>query len=494
MADPVAKEAAAPAKIAHTTQIGDSGLKIYGGYLNEEFLRDLSGDKAMRVYREMENNDPTVRAIIYAITALVTGVEWSWKAADDSDEAEEAKTFLEEVFDDMETPLSDVIAEACTMFAYGFAPCEITYKPRAGEAAGEKLRSKFADGRFGLKSIALRAQNTIQRWEVDKETGEIKGLWQMTTHKGAVFIPIDKLCNFRTTSVKNNPQGASLLRGMYRSWLFKTKFEEIEGIGIERETAGIPVCEIPMQFFDPNATPEEKAVLTAYQRIATQIRTDQFQGLVMPSDPFTDAEGKPIAARKFNVRLMTSGGTRAIDVGAAIDRKAREIATSVLMDFLFLGQGSSGSFALSSDKTNLSAQAMGTFLRRIKDAINSQVVQRLWDLNGFDVKLMPKIEHGDLEKPDLAELSALVSTLVGAGAQMFVTADDQNFARKLAGFPPAPEEGLGDQGAPVSPDAPQSGAGGAAATVARVKKAIDDFDAGAGWTLPASHRFEDQAA
>lgn len=458
-------DTAAPQRIAHTTAIGESGLRQYGGYINEEFLRDLHGEKAMRVYREMEANDPTVRAILYAITTLITGVEWSWKAADESDEAEQAKTFMEEVFDDMETPLTDVIAEACTMFTYGFAPCEIIYKLRLGQETPEKaLNSKFADGKYGIRSIALRGQNTIQRWDIDNETGEVKGFWQQTLHKGVQYIPLWKVALFRTTSVKNNPQGLSLLRGMYRPWLFKVKIEEIEGIGIERETAGIPVCEIPIQFFDPSASPEEKAVLAMYQKIATQIRTDQFQGLVLPSDPFTDAEGKPIAARKFNVRLLTSGGTRAIDVGAVIDRKAREIAMSVLMDFLFLGQGSVGSWSLSSDKTDLAAQATGTFLRRIKDVLNS-VVARLWKLNAFDPKLQPTIEHGDLEKPDLAELSALVTAFVGAGAQVFVTQDDQNFARKMLGMPPLPEEGLGDQGAPgLEPDDDEQ--------IKRVQKAI----------------------
>lgn len=455
---PIAKDAGAGQRIAMTSSVGDSGLKIYGGYLQEEFVRDLQGTKAMQVYREMEQNDPVVRAILYAITALITGTEWSWKAADDSDEAESAKEFIEQVFEDMETPLSDVIAEACTMFAYGFAPCEITYKLRLGEEApSAALNSKFADGKYGIRKIALRAQNTVQRWEVDKDSGEVLGLWQQTLHKGVVFIPMDKLVNFRTTSVKDNPQGHSILRGMWRSWFFKVKFEEMEGIAIERETAGIPKATIPMQFFDPNAPPEDKAVLAAYQRLVSQIRTDQQQGIVLPSDVFVNEQGQPTGARKFDITLMTSGGTRAIDIGSVIDRKAREMATSVLMDFLFLGQGSSGSFALSSDKTNLSAQAMGTFLRRIKDAIQTQVVARLWKLNAFDPKLCPKIEHGDLEKPELDKLAALVNTFTGAGAQLFVTQDDQNWGRKMIGMPPAPEEGLGDVGVPVEPE-PKGGA------------------------------------
>lgn len=467
----------APAKIAHTTTIGDSGLKIYGGYLNEEFLRDLQGDKAKRIYREMESNDPVVRAVLYAINTLIGGVEWSWKAADESEEAEQAKTFMEEVFKDMDTPLSDVIAEACTMFTYGFACLEQTYKLRLGqETAHRALNSKFADGKYGIRSIALRAQNTIQRWKVNPETGEVEGFYQWTTHKGVVEIPIEKCAHFRTTSVKNNPEGSSLLRGMYRSWLFKVKMEEIEGIGIERETAGIPLFEIPNEFFDPNADPQVRAVRASYERAASQLRTDQLQGMVLPSDPWFDNDGKPIAARKFNLRLLTSGGTRAIDVGAVIDRKGREIAMSVLMDFLFLGQGSVGSWSLSSDKTDLAAQATGTFLKRIKDVINTQIVERLWTLNAFDVKLMPTLEHGDLEKQDLAEFAAAVTAMVGAGAQIFVTQDDQNHARKLLGMPPAPEEGLGDQGAP--------GAAADEDTEAKIKKALKDFDAGAeDWVL-----------
>lgn len=50
---------------------------------------------------------------------------------------------------------------------------------------------------------------------------------------------------FRTESVKDNPEGRSILRNAYRSWYFKRRIQEIEAIGIERDLAGLPVIHAP---------------------------------------------------------------------------------------------------------------------------------------------------------------------------------------------------------------------------------------------------------
>ena len=58
-------------------------------------------------------------------------------------------------------------------------------------------------------------------------------------------IPIDKALLFRTKSRKDNPEGRSILRNAYRSWYFKRRIQEVEGIGIERDLAGLPVMYAP---------------------------------------------------------------------------------------------------------------------------------------------------------------------------------------------------------------------------------------------------------
>lgn len=419
--------------------IGDSGLKAYGGYLQEEFLRELTGPQGRRVYREMAENDATIGAMLEAISALLCGAEVTVSAANDEAKGEDAKKFVEEELKELETPLADVMSEVCTMFTYGFAPCEWTARKRP-------------DGKIGLKEIALRSQTSLSRWEIDGE-GQLKGMWQQATWKHTVFIPIDKLALFRTRSVKNNPEGRSILRSVYRSWYVKSRIEEIEAIGVERDLAGLPVLSIPNQYFDPNASPEEKAFFEHCKRLVTQIRRESREGIILPSDMWDSVAGGGVTGiRKVELKLLNSGGARTFDTTSIIDRWDRRIATAVLADFIFLGQQSVGSFALSSDKTALFAQVVGAYLKRIAHVLNG-VFKHIWELNGFDEKDRPTIGFGDIETPDLTELSTYLSTLAGAGAQLFPDRELENFLRKIGGLPELPEEeGLGDQGAPGAGD------------------------------------------
>ena len=54
-----------------TDILGATGLKRYGGIVYEEFLPDLRGDKAVKMYKEMSMNDPVIGAVLYAIRTLV---------------------------------------------------------------------------------------------------------------------------------------------------------------------------------------------------------------------------------------------------------------------------------------------------------------------------------------------------------------------------------------------------------------------------------------
>lgn len=427
--------------------LGQTGLRQFGGYVVDEFLRELRGLNASRVYREMSDNDPIVGAVTFAISMLIRQTKWRVQAVDESAEAEDAQKFVEEVMDDMSVPWSSVITEACSMFTYGFAPMEIIWKKRGGlDAADATTRSKFDDGRIGIRNISLRAQNTIIKWEFDPEDGSVQGMWQQPWAGAMVCIPMEKMLLFRTTDEKNNPEGRSVLRNAYRAWYFKKRIEEIEGIGIERDLAGLPVARIPGEYFDPSADAQQKATLQAWQRLVTQVRRDMQEGILIPSD--RDASGNPL----FDFQLLSTGGTRSFDTSKVIDRYNRAIATSVLADFIFLGQQSVGSFALSSDKTALFATAIGAFQQSMADVFNRHLLPRLWKLNGMDPMTMPTLVPGDLEKQNLAEVGQFIQTLTAAGATMFPDRDLENHLRELAGLPLAPEEGI--EGDPLAGSVP----------------------------------------
>lgn len=417
--------------------IGSTGLKQSGGFIQEEFLKELRGQAGMRKFREMADNSYVIGAMLFGITTLIRGVEWTIQAADDSAEAEAAKVFVEEVLADMRTSFDDVLSEICTMFVYGFAPMEIIWKRRTEEPDEIGMPgSKFTDGKIGIKAISLRSQETVFQWEILEADGTILGLWQQPWNGTQVFIPSAKMLLFRTDAIKNNPQGRSILRNAYRSWYFATKIEEIEAIGVERDLAGLPMVRIPSQFMRPDSDPADKLVFQAYQNMVKNVRRDQTEGIVLPSDR------DPSGNYHFDFTLVSTGGSRTFDTNKVLSRHDRGMATAVLADFIFLGQQAVGSFALSSDKTALFAQAVQSFLdHSIAQNINENLFPRLFHLNGIDPKLAPKAVPGQIEEASLAEVTDFITKLTGAGAMFFPDRDLENDLRKKAGLPPAPEEG-----------------------------------------------------
>lgn len=422
-------------KIGFTPDIlGSTGLRQYGGFVHEEFLPELQGLKGARVYREMADNDPIIGAILFAITNLIRQAKWNVEAADSTPEAEAMKEFMEQVMDDMSSPWSSVIDEACSMFVYGYAPMEIVYKKRVGFTGNADTRSRFTDGYIGIRAISLRAQNTVARWEIDPVDGSIDGMWQQPWSGPMVFIPIEKMLLFRTTEQRQNPEGRSVLRTAYRSWHYKKRIENIEAIGIERDLAGLPVAYIPGAYMDRSADASQKETFRQWSQLVTSIRRDQREGIVVPSD--RDASGNPL----FELKLLSSGGSRQVDTTKIIDRYARAIATAVLADFIFLGQNAVGSFALSSDKTALFATAIGAFMGSIADVFNRHLIPRLMYVNGWDLALAPKLVPEDIETPDIAQVADFITKLAGAGAMFFPDVELENRLRQMAGLPPVPED------------------------------------------------------
>lgn len=426
-------------KVAFTPEIlGSTGLRQYGGFVHEEFLPELQGLKGARVYREMADNDPIIGAILFAITNLIRQTKWNVEAADGTPEAEAMKEFMESVMQDMSMPWSSVIDEACSMFVYGYAPMEIVYKKRQGFGGDAETRSRFSDGYIGIRAISLRAQNTIARWEIDPMDGSIDGLWQQPWSGPMVFIPIEKLLLFRTTEQRQNPEGRSILRTAYRSWHYKKRIENIEAIGVERDLAGLPVAYIPGTYMDKSADAVQKAAFQQWSQLVSSIKRDQREGIVIPSD--RDASGNLL----FELKLLSSGGSRQLDTSKIVDRYARAIATAVLADFIFLGQNSVGSFALSSDKTALFATAIGAFMGSIADVFNRHMIPRLMHVNGWDLELAPRLVPEDIETPDISQVADFITKLSGAGAMFFPDTELENRLRSMAGLPPVPEGAMNE--------------------------------------------------
>lgn len=420
-------------------EVGDSALNRTGGFVRTDFLPELMGMQAARTYREMAYNDPVIGAILFAMRMLMRQAEWDVQPADDTGQAQEEADFVEGVMNDMFMSWEGIIIEILTMLIYGYAPMEVVWKRRGGEQRDRLKSSVFDDGMLAPAKVALRAQYSITQWEFD-EVGNPTGFFQQTDTRGYLHVPMAKCLLFRTTEELNSPIGYSILRNAYRPWLFKNRIEEIEGIGIERDLAGLPVMKIPARYMAKDASEDMKRIYLMCQDLVKNIRRDKQEGVIIPSDMQMGADQKPTSSPGFELNLLSTGGSRQFDTTKIIDRYDHRIATSVLADFIFLGQQAVGSFALSSDKTALFSNAIGGFFKLIAAVWNTEFLPTLWRVNGKDRDLMPILMPGDIETPNLTELAAYISSLVGAGAQLFPDTDLENRLRGYGGMTPVPED------------------------------------------------------
>jgi len=414
-------------------EYGAIGQRRYAGIFSEEFLKELQGKRGIEIYREMSENDDVCGAILYAIEALIRQASWEVRPGGDSAKDKEAAEFVDSCLHDMQDTWSDTLSEILTFLRFGWSYHEIVYKRRTGTSRDPRLKSKYTDGLIGWQKLPIRSQETLFRWEYD-DNDNLTGMTQLPPPRFQMAtIPIEKALHFRTKSQKNNPEGRSIFRNAYRSWYFKRRIQEIEGMGIERDLAGLPVLHTP-EGLDPWQRGND-VLKSRAEAIVRNVRRDATEGLVLPFG--------------WQFELVSSGGTRQFDTNAIIERYDTRIAMTTMSDFLLLGHQNVGSFALSSDKTRLFSMALGSYLDIICEVFNNQGIPRLIGMNAdhfSGITEYPELTHGDVETPELKDLSAYIKELTGCGVIM-PDEDLEAYARKIANLPERLEDTQFDQDA-----------------------------------------------
>ena len=405
-------------------EIGNSGLKEFAGQIAEEPLLRLRGRLGRRIFNEMRLNDDAVGALLYAITMILRQVTWFVEPPDEDAESLARAEFYESVLDDMSHSWSSFISETLTMLPFGWAYFEIVWKFRHGKQDRPGTSSKFDDGLLGVRKLALRGQDTLQKWIFDDEGG-IQGMKQQSV---VLPIPIEKALLFRNTHEKNNPEGLSILRPAWRSWYFKKKLQELEAITVEREGAGYPIAWIDSEIMHSTEAADVK-IVNDTQEIVTNIRRDELEGAVFPLS--YDENGK----KRFDLTLLKSGGGRQIDIGPIIQRYDRAITRSALADFLMFGGGdSSGNRSLGESRTTLFETALNATLDEIESVLNRHLVPRLAEFNGWTGAL-PEYRHMEVRTIDLAGVAELIKALTVSGASIFPSPEIENALLDAAGLP-----------------------------------------------------------
>ena len=252
-------------------EIGHGGTNTYTGQIRaDEFLPDLKGKRAIKKFREMRDNDSTIGAIMYATEQVLRDVDYEVTPSNDTPAAQKEADYVRSVLEDMEHTLDDHISEALSHLTFGFSLFEVIYKRRQGpEFRSAKKNSKHNDGRIGVRKLASRAQWTIEKFSVDKTTGEVQGVKQEQAYGvKPTTIPITKLLHYKTTNTNNDPSGRSILRNAYSSYTYLRNLQNIEAVAVERELHGIPIGRISAEYLSPDATADQSAVRAQMENLS----------------------------------------------------------------------------------------------------------------------------------------------------------------------------------------------------------------------------------
>lgn len=432
-----------PQAMLDLRSLGSSGLAQFSGFITEAPIKELEGKRGLEIFAEMSTTDSACGSIIYAVEKLIRQIPWRVAPASTADFDVEAADFLETCMHDMESTWHDFIAENMKgMLVYGHALVECVYKRRAGESPERHLNSRFADGRIGWRDLAARSQDSIYRWVFD-DNGRLLGAEQQAPPKyKLVYLPLSKCVLFRTAVEKGDPRGVSIFRNAYKSWYIKRGLEALEAVGAERDLCGIPVIYLPQEILQAaeEGDAQARALVQSYYKLATNIRQDAQQGIVMPL-AYDDKGNK-----MFDLTLLGSAGSKQYDADKIVRRHTDDIYRSVLADFIALGgsSGGTGSWAMHDDKTKIFLQALKSFVDTFVESLNQQAVRPLMKLNGMDMSECPRIEAGELNKVDPTELADTLTKLSQAGMTLFPDKELEKYVRELCGLPEAVDQAEDD--------------------------------------------------
>lgn len=396
-------------------QLGVTGSVLYGGFLKEdEKDGELKGVRKYKTYSDIFANVAIVGAAVRAFLNYVGDATWKAEPADDSDEALEFAERVEDMLEDMKRPLHRIVRRLSMFRFYGWA---------AGEWV---LRRDEESGDLVLDDVAPISQRTVEEWYTSP-TGEVDGFVQVSPQSGArIPIPREKLVYVVDDACSDSPEGLGLFRHVVDSCRRLQKLLQLEAFGYEGDLRGIPVGKAPL--VELAAAVRSKKITKAQADEMLQGLEDFVRshvknpglGLILDSTPHksTGQDRTPSATPQWALDLLDGGTYSLAEVHEAIMREVRSIARVFNVEHMLLGENASGTRSLSDNKVTAFAQFVDSTLKEVRIQLQKDLLGPLWELNGWDEELKPKLKVESVVFRDAGQMAEVMRNLATAGVQV----------------------------------------------------------------------------
>lgn len=400
------------------SEVGYSGSRMFDGVTQEETIRDLNFPNSLSTFREMSYH-PAVNTPLSLYNSMISKAKFRILPPKDPSKKEKKQyEAIESMFNDMDHPMEDIIVDIMTMSIYGFSVVEKVFRRREHSKG-----SAYDDGLIGIKKLALRNQESIDKFIFDETGNEIIGVKQDISRlndpynrftkriETQVVLPKSKFMLFTVGRNKTNPYGTSPLRDVYLPWKYLTTIEELEASGVAKDLQGLPVMYIPAQYMGEDASTAQKAIYEQFKRIIRNLQQNSQSGVILPSAVDPDTR-QPL----FKLELLsTEGGKKNYDTTAVKDYYRTMIFIGMNADILLMGNTQTGSFALGSIKTSLTGAFVESMLKNIVRVFNDDLIRQIYELNGWDVSRRCTLDYEGFEDVDLESFSKAVQRIGAVG-------------------------------------------------------------------------------
>lgn len=423
---------------APMTQQSVPGFAIYGGYISTgETNAELRGGQRWVTAADILANISIVAASARFSLNLISRPSWKFDPVNDTAEAKAAAEFMDSVVDGIDTSWTRIVRRAGLYRYHGFGIHEWVAKKRD-------------DGKIGIRSLHSVPQHTVTRW--DYET-DLRGIVQNDPQSGQeLYLPRRKMLYLVDDTLTDKPDGMGWFRHLVDPANRLKSFLELEAIGFERDLTGIPVGRAPLASMNAAvkagqlAESDKKAMIDGMREMIKIKRKSRETGLILDSEVYpskTDNGTTPSSTPLWDLDLLDGTQNSIEDLGAAIKRTAFDMALIMGTSSLLVGREGEGSRALSEDQSRNMYLTANSTLADMAEAVDRDLVDPLWAMNGLPDELKPKANPEDVSFKDVTQIAQVLSDMANAGAILAPDDPAINDIRDLMGLPHAPEMDLG---------------------------------------------------
>lgn len=398
-------------------QVGTVGTEIYAGYLNEEYLKELTGKEWADKVDMMRRSDANVRMVLNAIKLPLKSSPWTVATKEQSEEAELQKKLFEQIlFEDLNKSFTQLLGEILTCIEFGYSIFDITHAVKTDSEIGTYN---------GLKSLAYRSQRTIERWNLNS-SADLETVTQQAygDEGGAYELDARFLLHFAPEREGDNFEGISVLRACYGPWFRKNEFLKKLAIGIEKFAVPTAVLTVPEGTEGKPEMAAAKKALQCYTSGSTNY-------LILP-------KGFELSFNNVSVDVEK--------IRAAINAENHEMVNSILASFLLLGQNGAGSLALSGTLSDFFTQTVQYIADHIAEQFERKIFKPIVQMNFGNDRVLVELKCDGLEHRANEAWANMVNGFISSGA---IKADEdleKNLREKLK-LPPKKEVPL--EGVPL---------------------------------------------